>query len=55
MKHRMELVQGEIEAGNTAPSILSEAKQLLRLMVGNGMLKSPAARKHYDYLKNYNN
>jgi len=54
MKHRMELVQGEIEAGNTAPSILSEAKQLLRLMVGNGMLKSPAARKHYEYLKNYN-
>jgi hypothetical protein len=54
MKHRMELVQGEIEAGNTAPSILSEAKQLLRLMVGNGMLKSPAARKHYEYLKNFN-
>jgi hypothetical protein len=54
MKHRMELLQGEIEAGNTAPSILSEAKQLLRLMVGNGMLKSPAARKHYEYLKNYN-
>jgi hypothetical protein len=54
MKHRMELVQGEIEAGNTAPSILSEAKQLLRLMVGNGMLKSTQARKHYDYLKNYN-
>lgn len=54
MKHRMELVQGEIEAGNTAPSILSEAKQLLRLMVGNGMLKSTQARKHYEYLKNYN-
>ena len=54
MKHRMELLQGEVEAGNNAPSILNEAKQLLRLMVGNGMLKSPAARKHYEYLKNYN-
>jgi hypothetical protein len=51
MKHRMELLQGELEAGNNAPSILSEAKQLLRLMVGNGMLKSTQARKHYEYLK----
>lgn len=51
MKHRMELLQGEREAGNSAPSILSEAKQLLRLMVGNGMLKSTQARKHYEYLK----
>ncbi len=47
LKNRLELVEGEIGAGNTNPSLKKELRSLLGKMAHTGMIGYGDAKKHY--------
>lgn len=51
MKKRLELIEGEIEAGNTNHELLSEAHGILYKLALAKVITHPSAKKHLAYLK----
>ena len=50
MKHRLELIEGEISAGNTNPDLKKELHGLLLKMAHGGLISNPQAYSHYRNL-----
>jgi hypothetical protein len=50
MKHRLELIEGEINAGNTNPDLKKELHGLLLKMAHGGLIHYPQAYSHYRNL-----
>jgi ATP-dependent protease HslVU (ClpYQ) ATPase subunit len=50
MKHRLELIEGEISAGNTNPELKKELHGLLLKMAHGGLIHYPQAYSHYRNL-----
>ena len=53
MKHRLELIEGELEAGNNSELLKKELHSLLHKMAHNGLITLNSASKHYKALKEY--
>ena len=53
MKQRLELIEGEIGAGNTNVNLKHELKQLLHKMAYGGMISHPQARAHLKQLTSH--
>jgi hypothetical protein len=53
MKQRLELIEGEIGAGNTNVNLKHEVKQLLHKMAYGGMISHPQARSHLKQLTSH--
>jgi len=53
MKQRLELIEGEIGAGNTNINLKHELKQLLHKMAYGGMISHPQARAHLKQLTSH--
>jgi hypothetical protein len=53
MKQRLELIEGEIGAGNTNVNLKHEVKQLLHKMAYGGMISHPQARAHLKQLTSH--
>ena len=53
MKQRLELIEGEIGAGNTNQDLKHELKQLLHKMAHGGMISHPQARAHLKHLTSH--
>ena len=53
MKQRLELIEGEIGAGNTNIALKQELKQLLHKMAYGGMISHPQARAHLKHLTSH--
>ena len=51
LKLRLELVEGEIEAGNNNIELLDELRDLLNKLSNLGVIAKPNAKKHYDSIK----
>jgi len=51
MKKRLELIEGEIEAGNNNHELLSEAHGILHKLALAKVITRPSAKKHFAYLK----
>ena len=48
MKNRLELIEGELGAGNTNPELKKELHSLLHKMVYNKMVSQPQAKKYFN-------
>jgi hypothetical protein len=53
LRKRLELIEGEIEAGNTNAALVSEARQVLHSMAQMGMISRPSAVKHLKQLTHF--
>ena len=53
LRKRLELIEGEVEAGNTNPALVSEARQVLHSMAQMGMISRPSAVKHLKQLSHF--
>jgi hypothetical protein len=53
LKHRMQLIEGEIGAGNTNPELKREAHSLLHRLAVGGMITYPAAKAHFKHLSSF--
>ena len=53
LRKRLELIEGEIEAGNTNHALVSEARQVLHSMAQMGMISRPNAVKHLKQLSHF--
>jgi len=53
MKHRLELIGGEMDAGNNSELLLKELHALLHRMAHAGLISSPKASKYYSEMKSH--
>ena len=53
LRKRLELVEGEIEAGNNNPSLMKEAHHILHNMAQMGMVSRPKAIAHLKQLSHF--
>ena len=53
MKHRLELIGGEMDAGNNSTLLLQELHALLHRMAHIGLISTPAAAKFYRDMKSH--
>ena len=51
MKHRLNLIGGEMDAGNNSEILLKELHALLHRMAHSGLISTPAAAKYYREVK----
>jgi hypothetical protein len=51
MKKRLELIEGEIDAGNTNHELIAEAHDILHKLALAKVITHPSAKKHLAYLK----
>lgn len=53
MKHRLELIGGEMDAGNNNELLLKELHALLHRMAHTGLISTPKAAKYYSDVKKH--
>ena len=53
MKERLDLIEGELDAGNNNPMLIKELHALLHRMARTGLITMNNAAKHYKELKDY--
>jgi hypothetical protein len=53
LRKRLELIEGEVEAGNSNAALVSEARQVLHSMAQMGMISQPNAVKHLKQLSHF--
>ena len=53
LRKRLELIEGEVEAGNTNPSLMKEAHHILHNMAQMGMISRPKAIAHLKQLSHF--
>jgi len=53
MKHRLELIGGEMDAGNNSELLLKELHALLHRMAHAGLISTPKASKYYSEMKSH--
>jgi len=51
MKHRLALIEGELEAGNNSELLKKELHALLHRMAHTGLITLPNAAKYYREMK----